>query len=66
MKERSVTPHTLRLVKDGQLYVLRYAPGCESRIVEEITRLASDPRCDLDWMDAASLSFQITQYLAIR
>jgi hypothetical protein len=52
----------LNVRKDGQTYVFRYAPGCESQVVDEIIRLAEDPDSRLDWVDAARLGFQITQH----
>jgi hypothetical protein len=52
----------LNVRKDGLTYVFRYAPGGESRVVDEIIRLAEDPASDLDWVDAARLGFQITQH----
>ncbi len=55
---------TLSLHKGGNTYVFRYAPGSESEIVDEIIRQAEDEQSELDWFDAATLSFQITQYAA--
>jgi hypothetical protein len=52
----------LKIQKDGVTYVFRYAPGREDRVVDEIIRLAEDPAGGLDWLDAASLGFQITQH----
>ncbi|HUU58213.1 MAG TPA: hypothetical protein VMZ50_01610 [Phycisphaerae bacterium] len=54
----------LHLIKDGHEYIFRYAPGSEDRIVDEIVRLVEDERTNLDWLDAANLSYQITQYAA--
>lgn len=52
---------TLTLVKDGRKYIFRYAPGCEARVVEEIMRMAQDKQTNLNWADAAALSYQIIQ-----
>lgn len=59
-----MTTRTLTLVKDGHKYVFRYSHGCEDAVVEEIIRIASDPETRMSWVDAAKLSFQITQYAA--
>ena len=56
--------NTLSLTKDGKTYVFRYASGNEGRIVDEIMELADDRRCPIDWLDAATLGFQIAQYAA--
>ena len=56
---------TLTLVKSGHKYVFRYSVGSENEIVDEIARLAKDPETDLDWLDAATLSFQVAQDAAV-
>lgn len=55
----------LSLIKGGHKYVFRYSQGCEDDIVDEIMRLAEDPWTNLDWLDAATLSFQVTHYAAV-
>ncbi len=60
-----MTTQILSLDKDGHSYVFRYSPGSEDETVDEIMRLAGDANTNLDWMDAAKLSFQIAQQLAI-
>ena len=55
---------TLRLAKGAHHYVFRYASGSENRIVDEIMRLAEDRDCNLDWLDAATLSFQVAEGVA--
>ena len=52
---------TLTLVKSGQRYVFRYSAGNENAIVDAIVGLAEDPQTNLDWLDAATLSFQVAQ-----
>ncbi|MCE5328523.1 MAG: hypothetical protein LLG01_19140 [Planctomycetaceae bacterium] len=52
---------TITLEKDGHTYLFTYAPGSENQIIDELMRLADDEQCNLDWMDAASLSFQVAQ-----
>ena len=56
---------TLSLVKDGHKYVFRYTAGSENHIVDEIIRLAEDSDSNLDWLDAATLSFQVARNAAM-
>lgn len=55
---------TLTLGKGPRKYVFCYHSGCEQQIIDEIVRQVEDARSDLDWFDAAMLSFQITSYTA--
>ncbi|MFP4052500.1 MAG: hypothetical protein ACLFV7_01385 [Phycisphaerae bacterium] len=55
---------TLSIEKDGHLFMFRYTPGCEDYVVEELVRLAEDPDHRVDWLDAATLSFQVTHHAA--
>lgn len=55
---------TLTLEKDGHTYLFRYTPGAEDALVEELMYLADDRELNFDWMDAAALSFQVTQLAA--
>jgi hypothetical protein len=55
---------TLSLVKDGHRYVFRYATGSEDAVLDEILRLAESADANFDWLDAATLSFQVTHYAA--
>jgi len=55
----------LSLAKGTHKYIFRYTPGCESQIVDEIMRLADDPDTNLDWLDAATLGFQVAHYTAL-
>ncbi len=55
---------TLIVDKAGRTYAFRYSAGSESRIVDEIMRLAGDRDSDLDWVDAAILSFRVTRHAA--
>jgi len=59
-----MTTRTLTLAKGGHKYVFRYAPGYEDDVVDEIMRLAEDAQTNLDWLDAATLSFQVAHYAA--
>ncbi len=51
---------TLSLTKDAHRYLFRYTEGSECEVLEAVAELASDPGNSFDWVDAASLSFQIT------
>lgn len=55
---------TLSLLKGGHKYVFRYSAGCEDEVVDAVMALAEDPQSPLDWLDAATLSFQVTQCAA--
>ena len=59
-----MSTRTLSLVKGGHKYVFRYSPGCENEVLGEIIRLAEDADANLDWLDAATLSFQVAQFTA--
>jgi hypothetical protein len=54
-----MTMHTLILDKGERQYVFRYTPGSEGQLMDQLWRLAEDERCELDWVDAATLTFQI-------
>lgn len=58
------TKRTLGLVKDGHKYIFRYACGNEDRLVDQIMDMVEDENNNLDWLDAANLSYQVTQYAA--
>lgn len=49
----------LQFARNGTTYVFRYADGCEDQVVGELIRLADDEANGLDWLDAATLSFQV-------
>ena len=54
----------LTLVKKGQYYLFRYQPGDESTLIQTLIEKAEDPRCALDWFDAAVLSHQMGHRMA--
>ena len=64
LKETNMTTRTLSLSKGGHTYVFRYSPGCEDDIVDAVMALAEDDESPVDWLDAATLSFQVTQNAA--
>lgn len=49
------------LIKGAQRYVFRYEPGEEAKLISDLTDMAQDPECDLNWFDAAVLSHQMGQ-----
>ena len=59
-----MSTRTLSLVKAGHKYVFSYSPGCEDDIVDAVMALAEDAQSPVDWLDAATLSFQVTQNAA--
>lgn len=52
----------LSLVKGGHRYIFRYDGGCESQVIDAIMALADDPRTHVDWLDAATLGFQVAHF----
>jgi hypothetical protein len=50
---------TVSLNKGSHRYVFRYAEGGECDVLESIADLAADEKNNFDWLDAATLSFQI-------
>ena len=58
------TTRTLSLVKGGHKYVFRYSAGCEDDVVDAVMALAEDGQSPVDWLDAATLSFQVTRHAA--
>ena len=56
---------SVSLTKNGQEYMFRYDSGCEGLVIDEIIRIAQDAGTSLDWVDAATLGFQVTQFVAM-
>jgi hypothetical protein len=54
-----MTTRTIAFAKTGHHYIFRYGPGMEEIVIDQIMSLAENHECDLDWLDAATLSFQI-------
>jgi hypothetical protein len=54
----------IALVKHGQRYIFRYAPGEESQVLASLVELAKDPDSELDWFDAAVLCHQMGKRLS--
>ncbi len=49
----------LVLVKQGQRYVFRCAPGQEPQLLDQLIEMARDTDSDIEWFDAAMLSHQL-------
>ncbi len=56
---------TLCFTKDDNTYLFRYRLGLEDAMVDEIMQMAESREHSLDWLDAATLSFQIAQATAL-
>lgn len=54
----------LTFSKAGHSFLFQYPVGCEDEIVGRLMQLAEDPDCPMEWLDAATLSFQVAQYAA--
>jgi len=55
---------TVELAKNGHIFVVRYGVGLEDEVVEHLMMMADDRESEFDWMDAAALSFDVTQSAA--
>lgn len=56
-----MSTRVLSLAKGGRKYVFRYSLGCEDQLLDQLSHLAERNDIDFDWLDAATLGFQITQ-----
>ena len=59
-----MTTRTVSFAKEGHQYLFRYEVGLEDEILEAVMALAEDSRANLDWLDAATLSFQVAHEAA--
>ncbi|MCK5113445.1 MAG: hypothetical protein KAR11_01630 [Phycisphaerae bacterium] len=55
---------TVELEKNGHFFVIQYALGLEDEVVEHLMMMADDRESAFDWMDAAAMSFDITEAAA--
>ena len=55
---------TLTLVKGREKYIIHYNPGSEHDVLDEIARMAQDRQRPFDWLDAATMSFQVVHHTA--
>ena len=53
----------LSLVKGSERFVFRYPTGCEAQLIDRLATLAADRSSELDWFDAAVLSYQMGRRL---
>ena len=51
---------TVSIEKNKHHFLFRYELGYEDDAVESLMHLAEDDNSDFSWLDAATLSFQIT------
>ena len=56
----------LQIHKGGDTYLFRYAEGCEDAVMDELIRLADDDEHALDWLDAATMSYELVRRAARR
>jgi len=59
-----MTTRTLRFTKDGQYYIFRYRYDMQDEMIDHIMDMAESGEYNVDWLDAATLSFQIAQHAA--
>ena len=60
-----MTARVLSMAKGPHRYIFRYTAGSEQQVVDEIMRLAEDPDSCLDWLDVATLGFQVAHYTSM-
>ena len=60
-----MTTRTMRFAKNGQNYIFRYRNDMQDEMIDHIMGLAESDEYNVDWLDAATLSFQIAQHAAI-
>ena len=57
------TKRQLVLNKGTEKFIFRYDSGCEDKLLETLIEQAKDNRTDFERVDAALLSFKLTQSL---
>ena len=55
---------TMRFAKNGQYYIFRYRNDMQDEMIDHIMDMAESGEYNVDWLDAATLSFQIAQHAA--
>jgi hypothetical protein len=63
MTMATTEPRQLTL-KKGQYHLFRYQPGDEAALIQTLIEKAEDPKCSLDWFDAAVLAHQMGHRMA--
>lgn len=56
---------TLSFEKEDQTFIFRYLPGCEDAVIDAVMEMAESADCLLDWLDAATISFQVAHVAAV-
>ena len=59
-----MTTKTMRFTKDGQHYIFRYRHDMQDEMIDHMMDMAESSAYNIDWLDAATLSFQIAQHAA--
>jgi hypothetical protein len=59
-----MTTKTIRFAKNGQHYIFCYRYDMQDEMIDHIMDLAESNEYNVDWLDAATLSFQIAQHAA--
>ncbi len=54
----------MKFAKGGQHYLFRYRNDMQDEMIDHIMGLAESGEYNVDWLDAATLSFQIAQLAA--
>ena len=55
---------SIRLIRGPHRFEVRYEPGCESRVLDQLVRWVNSPSLPFDWFDAATLIHELRQRLA--
>ncbi len=59
-----MTTKTMRFTKGGQHFIFRYRYDMQDEMIDHIMDIAESGEYNVDWLDAATLSFQIAQHAA--
>ena len=59
-----MTTKTVKFAKNGHQYLFRYRHDMQDEMIDHIMDLAESDEYNVDWLDAATLSFQIAQHAA--
>ena len=53
---------TVRFEKEGHHYLFRFLPQDTDTIINRIMDMAESPKYSIDWLDAATISYQVYQH----
>ncbi len=59
-----MTTNTINFAKDGHHYIFRYRRDMQHETIDHIMGLAQSDEYNIDWLDAATMSFRIAQNAA--